>query len=84
MFNGSRVIHVYFLSRLVDACPMFLNPSRLGLLARNRQYEDMAAEHNLLDCFDCGCCSFVCPSHIPLVQYFRVAKSILRERQAAS
>jgi electron transport complex protein RnfC len=68
----------------LDACPMFLNPSRLGLLARNRQYEDMAAEHNLMDCFDCGCCSFVCPSHIPLVQYFRVAKSILRERQAAS
>jgi Na+-translocating ferredoxin:NAD+ oxidoreductase subunit C len=68
----------------LDACPMFLNPSRLGLLARNREYDAMAQQHSLMDCFECGCCSFVCPSHIPLVQYFRVSKSILRERQAKS
>lgn len=67
----------------LDACPMFLNPSRLGLLARNRQYETMAEQHSLMDCFECGSCSYVCPSHIPLVQHFRVSKSILRERQAA-
>jgi electron transport complex protein RnfC len=65
----------------LDACPMFLNPSRLGLLARNRQYEVMASTHHLMDCFECGCCSYVCPSHIPLVQHFRVSKSILREQR---
>jgi electron transport complex protein RnfC len=68
----------------VDACPMFLNPSRLGILARNREYAVMAEEHHLMDCFECGSCSYVCPSHIPLVQYFRVAKAMLREKRAAS
>ena len=46
----------------VDACPLFLNPSQLGLLARAGQVERMADEFNLLDCFECGSCSFVCPS----------------------
>jgi electron transport complex protein RnfC len=32
-------------------------------------------EYNLFDCIECGCCSHVCPSHIPLVQYFRFAKT---------
>ncbi len=68
----------------VDACPMFLNPSQMGLLAKNERYEDMAEQYKLFDCFECGACSYVCPSHIPLVQYFRVAKGILREKKAAS
>ncbi|MCG6968900.1 MAG: electron transport complex subunit RsxC [Gammaproteobacteria bacterium] len=69
--------------RCVQACPMLLNPSQLGLLAKKNQYEKMADEFNLKDCFECGACSFVCPSHIPLVQYFRIAKSQLKKAQAA-
>jgi len=67
----------------VDACPIFLNPSELGLLAKNRQFERMAEEFHLMDCFECGSCSFVCPSHIPLVQEFRFAKAALRKARAA-
>jgi electron transport complex protein RnfC len=66
----------------VDACPIFLNPSELGLLAQSEQYERMAESHNLMDCFECGCCSFVCPSHIPLVQQFRFAKAAVRKAGA--
>jgi electron transport complex protein RnfC len=68
----------------VDACPIFLNPSELGLLAQSQQYERMAEDFNLMDCFECGCCSFVCPSHIPLVQQFRLAKAAVRKSKAAS
>jgi electron transport complex protein RnfC len=68
----------------VDACPLFLNPSQLGLLAGAGELERMADEFNLMDCFECGSCSYVCPSHIPLVQRFRAAKSQLRKRRAAS
>jgi electron transport complex protein RnfC len=39
----------------------------------------MADEHHLMDCFECGSCSFVCPSHIPLVQLFRQAKTAVRK-----
>jgi len=67
----------------VNACPMGLNPSMLGMLAAGRDYDRMGTEYHLGDCFECGSCTFVCPSHIPLVQQFRVAKGILRERAAA-
>ena len=66
----------------VDACPIHLNPSQLGILALNREYERMAEEYNLMDCFECGSCSYVCPSHIPLVQRFRESKAILRQPKA--
>ncbi len=66
-------------ARCVDACPMHLNPSQLGQLAAKRQYQTMAERYHLNDCFECGCCSYVCPSNIPLVQYFRIAKAINRE-----
>ncbi|MGF1509829.1 MAG: electron transport complex subunit RsxC [Myxococcota bacterium] len=70
--------------RCVDACPMFLNPSELGLLAKNEAYQRMADEYHLMDCFECGSCSFVCPSHIPLVQHFRVSKSMVRKAAKAA
>jgi electron transport complex protein RnfC len=68
--------------RCVDACPMFLNPSMLGLLAKKGLWDEMN-ENYVMDCFECGSCSFACPSHIPLVQSFRVAKSILRKRKVS-
>ncbi|MFP4281557.1 MAG: electron transport complex subunit RsxC [Opitutales bacterium] len=67
----------------VDACPMHLNPCQLGKLAQKHRYAEMAEEFHLNDCFECGCCSYVCPAGIPLVQYFRVAKSSNRERAQA-
>ncbi|MDX1739758.1 MAG: electron transport complex subunit RsxC, partial [Rhodothermales bacterium] len=67
--------------RCVDACPVFLNPSRLGSLAKARLYDDMMDWH-IMDCIECGSCSYVCPSNIPLVQRFRVAKVLLREQKA--
>ncbi len=72
--------------RCLDACPIHLNPSQLGLLASKRQYETMEQKYNLNDCFECGSCSYVCPAAIPLVQYFRIAKAInrdIREKESA-
>ncbi|RPG36995.1 electron transport complex subunit RsxC [Flagellimonas sp.] len=66
----------------VDACPILLNPSKLGILAKFEAYNEMASDFNLMDCFECGSCTYVCPSHIPLVQYFRQAKRIVRKREA--
>ncbi len=70
-------------ARCVEACPIFLNPSQLGLLAKVEEYERMAEQYHLMDCFECGACSYVCPSHIPLVQYFRLAKKMVRKLSAA-
>ncbi len=67
-------------TQCLQVCPINLNPSELGLLAAKRQYDVMEEKYHLNDCFECGCCSYVCPSNIPLVQYFRIAKVLNRER----
>jgi electron transport complex protein RnfC len=68
----------------VNACPKKLNPTQMGLLAAKREYDTMAQRFSLGECFECGCCSYVCPSHIPLVQQFRIAKSFLKKREKAA
>jgi len=67
--------------RCVDACPQFLNPSRLARLSRVGRYDETLDQHYLMDCVECGSCSFACPSGIPIVQLIRVAKSAVREKQ---
>jgi electron transport complex protein RnfC len=67
--------------RCVEACPQFLNPSRLAKLARAGLWEEIERLH-VGDCVECGSCSFACPSGIPIVQLIRVAKSTVRERKA--
>lgn len=68
----------------LEACPIHLNPCLLGQLSRVRDYDRMADQFHLMDCFECGCCTYVCPANIPLVQDFRIAKQIVRERKALS
>ena len=67
--------------RCVDACPIFLNPARMGVMAKKGLWEEMEALH-VMDCFECASCSYVCPSAIPLVQSFRVGKAMIREKKA--
>ncbi|MCS6190627.1 electron transport complex subunit RsxC [Shewanella baltica] len=60
------------------ACPALLLPQQLFWHAKAEEY-DKAASYNLKDCIECGCCSYVCPSDIPLVEYYRIAKSALKQ-----
>lgn len=64
--------------RCLEACPIFLNPAQMAKLVRKGLWEDLEAI-NVMDCFECASCSFVCPSAIPLVQHFRVGKAMIRE-----
>lgn len=62
--------------------PVPCSSTELGALARNGAYDRMATGFHLLDCFECGSCSFVCPAHLRLVQEFRVAKRAIRKQEA--
>lgn len=62
--------------RCVDACPLGLMPLEMAARARSGKVED-ARDFGLLDCISCGTCSYVCPSYIPLTQYFNFAKGEL-------
>ncbi len=64
--------------KCLDACPVFLNPQLMGTLAKAERYEELEAEANLKDCMLCGCCSFVCPSNIPLSQLFAMSRTQIR------
>ena len=67
----------------LDACPVFLNPQLLGRLASAGRYDEMLVAH-LNDCMLCGCCSYVCPSNIPLSQQFAAARTAIRQRKPAA
>lgn len=66
------------------ACPVQLNPAELGLLARRAEYQVMHEKYHLDHCLECGCCNYVCPSRIPLVEQFRAARMQWRRRQQAT
>jgi len=66
--------------RCLEACPYFLNPSRLARLSKSRMFDEMKAYH-VYDCVECGCCTFACPSNIPIVQLIRTAKDDLANRK---
>ncbi|GMT46478.1 MAG: electron transport complex subunit C [bacterium] len=61
----------------IDVCPMGLMPSMLSILSEKGFYEE-TKEYNLLDCFECGTCTYVCPAKRPIVQFIRLAKSLVK------
>ncbi|MDR1936044.1 MAG: electron transport complex subunit RsxC [Candidatus Accumulibacter sp.] len=66
----------------VRACPMGLLPLEMARHVRGGDLEG-AAKLGLRDCIACGCCAYVCPAHIPLVQYFAHAKGALAAEERA-
>ena len=61
-----------------DACPVGLLPQQLYWFARAEDH-DKSKEYHLSACIECGVCAYVCPSYIPLIQYFRQEKAKIAE-----
>jgi electron transport complex protein RnfC len=69
--------------RCIRNCPCRLSP----VIMNNSLEEgdlDYAVKAGLMDCIECGSCSYMCPARIKLVQRFRVGKQRLRIKQAAA
>jgi len=67
--------------KCVDACPMHLQPLYMRMYSSKMNWEK-AQEYNIMDCMECGCCNYICPARIHLVQTFRMAKGEIRNLQA--
>ena len=69
-------------AKCVTACPMSLQPL---YLYRFEQAGDLTALRrlNLTDCIECGCCAYVCPGRLPLVESFRAGKRAVKEENAS-
>jgi electron transport complex protein RnfC len=69
-------------ARCVDHCACRLTPVIMNLRLEQDNL-DGAVQAGLMDCMECGSCSYVCPARIKLVQRFRVGKQRLRQQAAA-
>ena len=63
--------------KCVESCPMHLAPTFIRKALKREEYSRFEVLH-VDDCIACGCCSFICPSNIPLVDYVAQAKDILK------
>jgi electron transport complex protein RnfC len=57
----------------LEACPMGLEPKEIAIHVEAGRPED-TGQFGVFECFECGCCAYVCPAKRPLVQFIRLAK----------
>lgn len=60
--------------KCVEACPMGLEPYLLHAQVRNQRF-DLCEHSYIMDCIECGCCQFTCPSYRPLLDTLRIGKA---------
>ena len=72
-------------AKCVVACPMGLEPYLLMNESERSMWTEMEGDR-IMDCIECGCCAFSCPSNRPLLDHVRYGKTtvgkILRNRHA--
>ncbi|MDF1571962.1 MAG: electron transport complex subunit RsxC [Bacteroidales bacterium] len=72
-------------TKCVGVCPMGLEPYLLMTQAEKGMWEPLERDH-VMDCIECGSCSYTCPSSRPLLDYIRLGKAevgkIMRSRKA--
>jgi len=78
--TGSKEVECIRCGQCSDVCPSQLLPQELQWSAKAKDQQQLA-KLNLFDCIECGACAYVCPSQIPLVHYYRVAKSEIRQQK---
>ena len=72
-------------AKCVSACPMGLEPYLLMNQSERSMWPEMETDR-IMDCIECGCCAFSCPSNRPLLDHVRLGKTtvgkIIRNRHA--
>ena len=67
-------------ARCVDSCPQYLMPIQLSNFMEHNMIDELE-EYNVLNCIECGCCSYVCPSNRPLLHNIKLAKAEVMARR---
>jgi Na+-translocating ferredoxin:NAD+ oxidoreductase subunit C len=63
-----------------SVCPVDLMPYLISKYIIHDMIEE-AEKYYPLSCIDCGLCTFVCPSKIPLMKHIQDAKTIIRKEE---
>lgn len=61
----------------VSGCPMHIHPAGLLQAAQSRD-SDAAQRYGLEGCIECGICSYVCPSRLPILEGIRSLRAASR------
>lgn len=67
----------------LNHCPLRLDPREISRAYKLNSPEDLKTLQVDL-CMECGCCSYICPAHRPLVQTNKLAKAVLKNYNAAN
>lgn len=67
-------------SKCISVCPMGLEPYLLMTLAEHEKI-DKLDERKIMDCIECGSCSYTCPSNRPLLDYIRFGKTAVNKQR---
>ncbi|MBU6392334.1 MAG: electron transport complex subunit RsxC [Planctomycetota bacterium] len=67
--------------RCIDSCPYGLNPSELSIQIEAKEF-NLALENNVMECKECGCCSYICPAKRPIVHLIKFAKAEIAKQKA--
>ena len=67
--------------KCITVCPMGLEPVYMYMYFKKGDFENMQKYH-ILDCFECGSCSFNCPGRMPLTHSFKTAKLLFAAKAA--
>ena len=73
-------------AKCVTVCPMGLEPFLLMNQSEREMWDEME-QNRIMDCIECGSCSYTSPSNRPLLDYIRYGKTTvgfrIRSRKAA-
>ena len=64
--------------RCVTSCAYGLMPTVINKYIKFKRYDEII-DKGLMYCKECGCCSWICPARIPLVQNLRMAKDTVKK-----
>jgi electron transport complex protein RnfC len=57
----------------LQACPMGLAPKEIGIYVEAGKGH-LTEKFGVMECFECGCCAYICPARRPMVQFCRIGK----------
>ena len=65
----------------IDGCPMNLQPIYMYMYQQKGDVE-MLQKLNIMDCVECGSCSYICPGRLHLTHAFKTGKAMVQAHMA--